>query len=140
MNTRALIAAVLTLVVSWTGTFLHDFDELEFFGFLTEVIVQTHNADDDDDHEHAEIAHHHHHDFDDEAAFHAPEPHEHDPSALGSIINSENAPTLFLAEIPRLTWCSYSISKEQSESYGSQERPPPFKRLPSYLLYHALLI
>lgn len=140
LNARVLIAAVLTLVVSWTGTFLHDIDELELFSFLTEITVALHTHDDDvKEHVHANFAAHHHHDDDGTTAFHAPEPHEHDPSALGRI-SQDTLPILCLAGPPRLLWYSLTIGKEQSESYASQERPPPFRKLPTYLLYHALLI
>lgn len=123
---------MMMLALSWTGTFLHDIDELVFDHGLS--------------HSHFGEAHHHGGHMhaapvDGAAVVALPEMHGHDPSALSSIRNPQQSGqqsagggvvgyySLHVLSTP-LTWC-----------YACQERPPPHRhKIPTYLLYRAMLI
>lgn len=129
MNAKALIAATLILIVSWTGTFLHDLDEIGVLTFLSRACEQS-----------LEPASYHDHDFCDLGInFKAPDPHEHDPYVL-SYRNLQIASVDFVEAPTRIAWVFSHEIAGHALSYASQERPPPFRPLPVYLLYHAMLI
>jgi hypothetical protein len=120
------------LVLTWTGTFLHDLDELCHFPSLVAMDESAHHD------AYAGNFHHHHHDTDSSIAL--PEGHGHDPSALGT---HRNAQTITLEVSPALVsflTMDWAPTSEAAICHACYERPPPYRCTPSYLLYHAMLI
>lgn len=135
MTPRAIVAAFVVLVLTWTGTFLHDIDELDLH-FLEPVLAQA------DQHDH----HHGHSHFHDSANCGAPvmgppEMHEHEPSVLSSVRSDQSVHVDRTAAIPHGRTAADEFVSKSSKCLASLERPPPeATKVPTYLLYHAMLI
>lgn len=130
MNTRKIIAAIIVLVFSWTGTFLHDVDEL---GLRIATFIQL-----QDDHDHDNGCHVHGL-ADNKPSFAPSDIHEHDPCLLTGLHNKQT--THPDALVAATAYISPALSESPTRGFASNQRPPPeWAPLPSYLLYHALLI
>lgn len=131
MNTRKVIAAIIVLVFSWTGTFLHDVDEL---GLRIAAFIQLQD-DHDQDHHGCHI-----HGLADNKPSCAPsEMHKHDPCLLTGLHNKQ--PAHLDIVVAANTYVRPALCESPIRGFASKQRPPPeWASLPSYLLYHALLI
>jgi hypothetical protein len=121
------------LVLMWTGTFLHDIDEFALQLGMIDVHVE-----DGDHHHHG--GHSHGISLDDTPVMAMPEMHGHDPSVLSSVRNGQVVSNLVLATVCTLPWSPVYVSDTKSVLCNAcRERPPP-QKIPTYLLYRAMLI
>ena len=132
MKPRVIVAALVVLVLTWTGTFLHDIDDLAF-----DLGPSSHDIHTTADH-HAR--HFHGSSHDDAPVIGAPEMHGHDPSVLSSVRNGQEVANLIPATVCAVAWSPvYLAGKRGVLSNACRERPPP-RKIPTYLLHRAMLI
>jgi hypothetical protein len=131
LKPSSLITMLVVLVLTWTGTFLHDIDELGFdFG------LSSHDVEEPAPH----LGHFHGSTHDGEPIIAGAQMHGHDPSVLPNARNdqsnsSESTSGLIGFESVDLPGMPAALC------VACRERPPPRNRkIPSYLLYHAMLI
>lgn len=133
MKTSALIAALTALVLCWTGTFLHD-----------HVIDQLGCAllDHAPDHEFQHAAHVHDHSGDCLPSIAPAAMHEHEPFALSVGKWPRDPVATYTAPVSAVfLGVADAGFGNAAASFSCRQRPPPrTANLPTYLLFHAMLI
>lgn len=131
LSPRGILVGIVVLVLMWTGTFLHDIDEIAFHP----TAAQAEESD-----------HHHHHghfhgtSVDGTPVMAMPEMHGHDPSILSSVRNGQEIANLTPAMLCTVPCAPLNVTGTNSVLCNAcRERPPP-QKIPTYLLYRAMLI
>jgi hypothetical protein len=133
VHTKALVAVVVLLVLTWTGTLLHDIDEIGLVSHFSEVA--------DAGHHHHALGHSHHNVSTDPSVA-APEMHGHDPAVLNAHRSVQHSSGSQCAPAV-LAYAStdWFQAIEPVVCHAANERPPPYAhKIPIYLIYHAMLI
>jgi hypothetical protein len=133
VGAKSLIATVVLLVLTWTGTLLHDIDDIGLISHFSEL--------------EAESGHHHglghsHHDVSSDPSVAAPEMHGHDPAVMNASRNIQHAsPSDCTPVVLAFASTDWFRAIEPVVSHARKERPPPWaQKIPIYLAYHAMLI
>lgn len=151
MRQRIIIVSIMVTCFLWTGTFLHDVDQLEL-SFPWRPVQQTSLAYEHHHHGHSHghahgavkkhIAHSHGSASKELTAVSATEMHGHDPLGLGSghrDASSEFQKVPVIA--PRPAFGTDVVSHNELVAEASRPRAPPKpSKVPIYLYHRAILI
>lgn len=148
MLQRNFIVSTIWVCFLWTGTFLHDVDQLEFSFFWNSVQqnAEVHNGHHRHSHSHSD-GHskqigHNHGSTNEVPAVAGEEMHGHDPLLLGFGHRDGSSDESHLPAVAPMAFAGMGfVSKGAAIIQACRPRPPPgFHKVPIYLLNRTILI
>ena len=138
---KILLSTIACMCLLWTGTFLHDIDQLQLDNLFGTVVSTNHHGH---SHGHSHFGHHHGHGSRPNgiAALSEIELHGHSPILVSNSFQNDS-PLEHLAPLPISHNPAYTICLKQQGilSQACAQRPPPdVGRLPIYIINRAFLI